>query len=112
MEKKAPGVIRTSGAAILKKLMSTMRAKFRVTKVETRRTDQQITMMAVTSKLPFLDPFYPSTTKQIEQGNSEDNSFSKWAPSGELKMTITNPNLVGALKEGASFYLDFSEASD
>jgi hypothetical protein len=43
-------------------------------------------------------------------GNSEDNSFAKWTPSGELKMTITNPNLFGKLVEGQKYYLDFTLA--
>jgi len=81
--------------------MSTMIAKFRVTKVESEpgTSTQQVTMMAVTDK-PF----------DVE-GNSEDNSFARWTPRGELKMSITNPALVGALQEGKKFYLNFTEAA-
>lgn len=83
------------------KTMSMMIAKFKVTKVENfAANSQQVTMMAVTEK-PF-----------DADGKSDDNSFATWTPSGELKMTITNPNLVGALKEGAKFYLNFSEAAE
>jgi len=82
--------------------MSTMIAKFKVVKVETfdavNPNHQQVTMMAVTDK-----PFDPD-------GNSDDNSFSRWTPSGELKMTITNPALVNALKEGEKYYLTFNKA--
>ena len=80
--------------------MSTMIAKFQVTKVETNETCQNITMMAVTDK-----PFDPD-------GKSDDNSFARWTPSGELKMTISNPALFGTLKDGQKFYLNFVEASD
>lgn len=86
--------------------MSTMRAKFRVTKVEgfggttTPPTSEGITMMAVSEK-PF-----------DADGNSEDNSFAKWTPSGELKLTIQNPALFGKIKEGQKYYLDFSEAAN
>jgi len=86
--------------------MSTMRAKFFVTKVEgseattTPPTSEGITMIAVTEK-----PFDAG-------GNSEDNSFATWTPSGELKMTITNPNLLGVIKEGQKYYLDFTEATE
>jgi hypothetical protein len=80
--------------------MSTMRAKFKVTKVELHsESSQQVTMMAVTDKQFDKD------------GNSDDNSFARWTPCGELKMTITNPNLVGALKEGEKYYLDFTLAN-
>ena len=43
-------------------------------------------------------------------GNSEDNSFSKWTPAGTLVMTVTNPALCGKLKPGEKFYLDFTKA--
>lgn len=80
--------------------MSTMVAKFQVTAVETwdGNAGQNVTMMAVTEK-PF-----------DKDGNSDDNSFARWTPSGELKMSITNPNLVGALKQGQKYYLNFTEA--
>ena len=78
-----------------------MVAKFKVTKIEQAHNSetQQITMMAVTDK-----PFNPD-------GESDDNSFAKWTPSGELRMTITNPKLVGVLKEGQKYYLNFTEAA-
>ena len=77
-----------------------MRAKFLVTKVEqVNPTTQRVAMMAV-SDAPFS-----------AEGASDDNSFARWTPSGELTMTITNPNLVGALPEGKKFYLDFTEAT-
>ena len=40
-----------------------------------------------------------------------DNAeWSKWTPSGELSMTITNPACAGAFEPGKSYYLDISEA--
>ena len=32
----------------------------------------------------------------------------KWTPSASLKMTITNPALVGKFSEGQEFYVDFT----
>lgn len=80
--------------------MKIMIAKFRVTKVETLGTEQRVEMQAVTNK-PF-----------DAEGNSDDNSFARWTPSGELKMHITNPALVDALPEGKKFYLEFRPAQD
>lgn len=81
--------------------MSAMRAKFLVTKVESHgATSESITMRAVSNK-----PFDAT-------GNSEDNSFAKWTPSGELKIDIQNPSLFGTIKEGQKFYLDFTEAAE
>jgi len=81
-----------------------MRAEFRVTSVEQFKsgetvTTEQIKMMAVTDA-----PFNPD-------GESEDNSFARWTPSGELSMSITNPNLFGKIKQDQKFYLDFVEAT-
>ncbi len=44
------------------------------------------------------------------EGNSEDNSFARWTPTGSLTMTVTNPNLVGTFKPGEKYYLDFTKA--
>lgn len=43
-------------------------------------------------------------------GTPEDNSFSKATPSGELSLTISNPDLIGKIKPGMKFYADFSIA--
>ena len=47
-------------------------------------------------------PFGPS-------GESEDNTFARYSPSGELKLTISNPDLIGQILPGQTFYLDFTE---
>lgn len=43
-------------------------------------------------------------------GESEDNTYARYSPSGELKLTITNPELFGKFKPGQKFYLNFTEA--
>lgn len=40
-------------------------------------------------------------------GTDEDNSFALWTPCADLHMTVSNPALVGAFKEGDTFYVDF-----
>jgi hypothetical protein len=76
-----------------------MRAKMQVNAVEQKETVLTLSLSAVTDK-PF-----------DAEGNSEDNSFSKWTPTATLVMTITNPNLFGKFKQGQKFYLDFTEAT-
>lgn len=44
------------------------------------------------------------------KGESEDNTYARYSPSGELKLTITNPELFGQFKLGQKFYLNFTEA--
>jgi len=42
-------------------------------------------------------------------GESEDNTFARYSPSGELKLMITNPDLSGKIKPQMTFYVDFTE---
>lgn len=45
-------------------------------------------------------------------GNGKDNaSWSKYTPSGELKMTITNPPAAEAFDIGKEYFLDFTPAN-
>jgi hypothetical protein len=79
--------------------MTRMRAKFKVTKVEDHAPSSQVlTFSAV------------SADKYGENGESEDNDFARWTPFGELKMSVTNPDLIGAFSEGDNVYLDFTKA--
>lgn len=78
-----------------------MIAKFKVTKVTKHAPNcEELQFMAVTDK-----PFDAG-------GTSEDNSFATWTPSGELKMTVQNPNLIGQIKEGEKYYLNFTKADN
>lgn len=76
-----------------------MRAKFQVTEVGLHSPDcEEIKMRAVSDGA--FDP----------EGNSEDSSFARWTPSGELSITITNPNLLGTFATGEKYYLHFTKA--
>jgi hypothetical protein len=87
-----------------------MRAKFQVTQVKKFTCNGQppvgceevtsinLEMMAVTEK-PF-----------DADGNSEDNSFARWSPSGSFSINIANPNLFDQFEVGQKYYLDFTEA--
>ena len=44
----------------------------------------------------------PEQTDDIE----EDKRFHKYTPSGELRMTVTNPDLKGRFKLGQVFYVN------
>ena len=78
-----------------------MRAKFRldsVTPLEFTPPSEDLVFTAVTEAAFDQD------------GNSEDNDFSKWTPTGVLTMRVTNPALLGTFKPGTKYYLDFTEA--
>lgn len=89
-----------------------MIAKFKVTKVQPFQhmnmatneldpaTSESLEFSAVTDA-PFDDA-----------GKSDDNSFARWTPTGELRMTVTNPSLFGKFKVGEKYYLRFTAESD
>jgi hypothetical protein len=75
-----------------------MRAKMVVTSVVGNGVSETVNFNAVSKS----DGPYPA------DGLDENNSFAKWSPSATLSICITNPALVGKLKQGDTFYLDFT----
>ena len=43
---------------------------------------------------------------QYDSSNPEDVSFAEATPSGELKIYVSNPVVIGSFKVGKSYYLD------
>lgn len=43
-----------------------------------------------------------------EDGSDENNTFAKFSPSVDFKLTVANPALIGKFKEGEVYYVDFS----
>lgn len=43
-------------------------------------------------------------------GTQEDNSYSSATPTANLSMTVTNPALIGTVKPGDKFYVNFTPA--
>jgi hypothetical protein len=58
---------------------------------------EQLKLAAVCGNAPFGT-----------NGESEDNTFARYTPSASLEMIITNPSLVGKIKAGQKFYVDFT----
>lgn len=80
-----------------------MRAKMYVTAItplDTTGTVETVQFACVSDK-----PFGP-------EGESEDSSFARFSPCGQLSITINNRNLVGKFRLGQKFYLDFTESPD
>jgi hypothetical protein len=76
-----------------------MRAKFNVVSVKNNESNGVLYSQDVT-----LTAVYANDT------NAEDNQFSSATPWGTLTMDISNPNAFDFLKEGESYYLDFTKA--
>ena len=80
-----------------------MRAKFRISFIERHRgPEDQGFPYDVLSFNPVYKPDYE------DDAFDEDNTFAKYTPSADLRMTINNPALVGQYEEGDTFYLDFT----
>ena len=77
--------------------MTKARCKFRVSSV-TRQVGASADCDSETVKLHALyDPDDP-----------EDTKFSRATPSGNLEFQLSNPNLLGTFRPGATYYLDLS----
>lgn len=74
-----------------------MRAKMVVTDVVTNGVSETVNFRAVCK-----NDGYPA------DGSDENNSYALWTPSANLSMCITNPALVGKMKSGDTFYVDFT----
>ncbi len=50
------------------------------------------------------------STDYPEDGSDENNTYAKFSPLADLKITVCNPALIGQFKVGDTFYVDFTEA--
>lgn len=75
-----------------------MRAKVRINRV----TDFGGNQCEIVANPVAKKESYP------EDGYDEDNTYAKYSPMGEFKLTIANPALYGKLKPGQVFYVDFT----
>ena len=76
-----------------------MRAKVNVCGIQKNTDDSENLMFCGVSKCNG----YP------EDGSDENNTFAKFSPCVDFRMTIQNPNLYGKFKVGQEFYVDFTE---
>jgi len=81
-------------------MATSMRAKMKITSV-TRHSDtfETLTFAAI-----------GRSTSYPEDGSDEDNTYAKFSPSAELKISIANPALIGKFNPGETFYVDFTSA--
>jgi hypothetical protein len=75
-----------------------MRAKFKVTNVNKYDGVEHLEFAAI------------GANKYGENGENEDNDFARWTPSGNVKISVTNPNLFDTFKVNENYYLDFTKA--
>jgi len=56
------------------------------------------------------DPYVSVHFGAVIDDGPENKSWSKWTPSGQLQMTISNPNLIDHFVPGKEYFLDITEA--
>lgn len=78
--------------------MPNMRAKVKITSIVQHETHEDMTMN------PVYANSYP------DDGVDENNSFARFTPSGEIKLTVNNPDLRGKFNAGDEYYVDFQKA--
>ena len=80
--------------------MAAMRAKMQIGRIERHQGGNETIHMHAVAK----NGTYPS------DGADEDNTYAKFSPSGDFKLTIANPSLIGMFNPGDRFYIDFTKA--
>lgn len=83
--------------------MAAMRAKLKVTGVQQFPPVGQ----AVQENLVFAAV---CANSYPEDGTDENNTFAKFTPNADLRMSVLNPTLLGKFKVGDAFYVDFTPA--
>lgn len=68
----------------------TVRAKFKCVLVSPTNEAVNVKFQAVTSE------------------TEENKSWSKWTPSGNLEMHISNPEIFGQFEQGKEYFLDIT----
>lgn len=79
-----------------------VRAKFRCTKVQRIQSCQP-------------DGTCPQASEEVELSavyGGTNATWAKWTPSGQIRMTINNPDAQGKFKPKQCYYLDFTEAPE
>jgi hypothetical protein len=86
--------------------MTTMRAKFQVSLVQEHMYGEHGSKSQETLSMHAVCP-----DKFDADGLSDDNTFAKYSPGGNLTLCVANPALFDKFKHGDKFYLDFTPAT-
>lgn len=66
----------------------------------------------VDSVKPYNDEATTVLLRAVVSGSEENKSFWKYTPSGEIQMTISNPNALAQFVVGQEYYVDFTIADN
>lgn len=85
-------------------MAATMRAKVRLSCVKAWGAEGSVgpTVEELTFYPVARNDSYP------DDGSDEDNTYAKFSPSGEFRLTVANPALIGKFSVGETYYVDFT----
>lgn len=78
-------------------IASTVRAKFQCLEIKNHHVQGGADQVLAEVR---LTPVYG--------GSEENKSWSRYTPSGEIKMSITNPDAIAKFELGKEYYVDFT----
>lgn len=84
--------------------MSNTRCKVYVESVKLLNGQEDVQMRAVQGNK--VAKGYPT------DGMDEDNTYARFSPSADFRLTIANPALFGSFKPGQKYYIDMTQAAD
>ena len=90
--------------------MPTMRAKMRVSRVQSNKYSSPAGDGKTTSERVEFQCVAKSEGCPAD-GSDENNTFARWTPNGNAMYDIQNPDLFGKFQEGQEFYVDFTPAT-
>lgn len=75
-----------------------MRAKVKLNNIQSPNPGQEDLVFNAVAK----NEAYP------DDGSDEDNTYAKFSPSAEFKISVCNPALIGKFTVGETYYVDFT----
>jgi hypothetical protein len=93
-------------------MTDTVTAKFRCDYIHIFDKDYNQTVSTQYDKRPTPEdaPYIRVAFEAVTAECEENKSWSKWTPSGQLQMSITNPDCYNKFDPGAEYYLTIRKA--
>lgn len=89
--------------------MSEMRAKLQVGFVQENFSEQDGVKTKCTETV-VMHAVCRANGYSDTNGDDEDNTYAKYSPQADFRISVANPSLFGQFKPGQKYYADFTRA--